>query len=238
MELSIVLSQLVQALDITIVARTMPRPVGTWSIARPAASSCGDVQIWRRRRSIQPMAQPLRHWSSAGGTEGRWWRFRCRVSTERCRGGRGTQRTSMPDLVSPGRSGRRTALQLHTGGAVVGPSTEVWLDFTVRPDGTALAVALVPFVVPPGGISIVIHAMARMPNGMAGARLACLPLQLLNIASDACRGGRRAGFRCERGQHWVDESGQALIQSAAAEPVDLDTHDHRGTRRWPLPIIP
>ena len=65
-----------------------------------------------------------------------------------------------------------------TGGAVVGPSTEVWLDFTVRPDGTALAVALVPFVVPPGARSIVIHAMARMPNGMAGARLACLPLQL------------------------------------------------------------
>lgn len=75
------------------------------------------------------------------------------------------------------RSGRRTDYN-STGGAVVGPSTEVWLDFTVRPDGTALAVALVPFVVPPGARSIVIHAMARMPNGMAGARLACLPLQL------------------------------------------------------------
>lgn len=65
-----------------------------------------------------------------------------------------------------------------TGGAVVGPSTEVWLDFTVRPNGTALAVALVPFVVPAGARSIVIHAMATMPNGTAGARLACLPLQL------------------------------------------------------------
>ena len=66
-----------------------------------------------------------------------------------------------------------------TGGTVVDPSTEVWLDFTVRSSGSALAVALVPFVVPAGGArSIVIHAMPTMPNGSAGARLACLPLEL------------------------------------------------------------
>lgn len=66
-----------------------------------------------------------------------------------------------------------------TGGAVVDRSTEVWLDFTVRSSGTALAVARVPFVVPAGAArSIVIHAMPTMPNGSAGARLACLPLEL------------------------------------------------------------
>jgi Cu/Zn superoxide dismutase len=66
-----------------------------------------------------------------------------------------------------------------TGGTVIDPSTEVWLDFTVRSSGSALAVALVPFVVPAGGArSIVIHAMSTMPNGTAGARLACLPLEL------------------------------------------------------------
>lgn len=177
MELSIVLSQLVQALDITIVARTMPRPVGTWSIARPAASSCGDdvrfgavdgrSNRWLNRCGTgrQP-AEPR----VAGGVSGAGYRP----------SGRGDE---VPAHVHAGPcvAGDGAAAGPHynsTGGAVVGPSTEVWLDFTVRPDGTALAVALVPFVVPPGARSIVIHAMARMPNGMAGARLACLPLQL------------------------------------------------------------
>lgn len=154
-------------------------PTGRHLVNRPSGGVVvrGRCQIWRRRRSIQPMAQPLRHWSSAGGTEGRWWRFRCGVSTERSRGrGTGAHVHAGPCVAGDG-----AAAGPHynsTGGAVVGPSTEVWLDFTVRPDGTALAVALVPFVVPPGARSIVIHAMARMPNGMAGARLACLPLQL------------------------------------------------------------
>lgn len=65
-----------------------------------------------------------------------------------------------------------------TGGATVDPSTEVWLDFEVRRSGSAVAVAQVPFVIPAGGArSIVIHAMPTMPNGTAGARLACLPLE-------------------------------------------------------------
>lgn len=65
-----------------------------------------------------------------------------------------------------------------TAGTTIDPSTEVWLDFTVRRNGTAVAVAIVPFVIPSGGArSIVIHAMATMPNGTAGARLACLPLE-------------------------------------------------------------
>ena len=65
-----------------------------------------------------------------------------------------------------------------TGGTTIDPSTEVWLDFTVRSNGTAVAVSAVPFVIPSGGAqSIVIHALATMPNGTAGARLACLPLE-------------------------------------------------------------
>lgn len=60
---------------------------------------------------------------------------------------------------------------------VIDPTTEVWLDFTVRASGTGLAVARVPFVVPSGGAgSIVIHAMSTSPTGTAGARLACLPM--------------------------------------------------------------
>ncbi len=65
-----------------------------------------------------------------------------------------------------------------TGGTTVDPTTEVWLDVTVRANGTARSSATVPFVIPHGGAkSIVIHAMPTMPNGSAGARLACLPME-------------------------------------------------------------
>lgn len=59
---------------------------------------------------------------------------------------------------------------------VVDATTEVWLDFTVRPNGSARSVAVVPFVPTSGTRSIVIHAMPTDPAGAAGARLACLPV--------------------------------------------------------------
>jgi Cu/Zn superoxide dismutase len=59
---------------------------------------------------------------------------------------------------------------------VVSDDTEVWLDFTVRPGGTASSVALVPFAPAPGDRSIVVHAEATEHNGTAGPRLACLPV--------------------------------------------------------------
>lgn len=65
-----------------------------------------------------------------------------------------------------------------TGGAVVDNTTEVWLDFAIRPSGSAVSVALVPFVIESGARSIVVHEMPTMPSGAAGTRLACLPLDL------------------------------------------------------------
>ena len=59
---------------------------------------------------------------------------------------------------------------------VVSDDTEVWLDFTVRPGGTATAVALVPFTPTPGNRSVVVHAEETTENGTAGSRLACLPV--------------------------------------------------------------
>ncbi len=56
--------------------------------------------------------------------------------------------------------------------------TEVWLDFTVLPDGRGSATAKVPFVPEAGVRSIVIHAEPTQPNGSAGARLVCLPLKI------------------------------------------------------------
>ena len=59
---------------------------------------------------------------------------------------------------------------------VVSNQTEVWLDVTVRPGGTAVAVARVPFVPSPAKRSVVLHEEATDDHGTAGARLACLPV--------------------------------------------------------------
>ena len=57
----------------------------------------------------------------------------------------------------------------------VSPRTEIWLDFTVTGGGTATAVSLVPFAVPPGAArSIVVHELPTDPAGTAGPRLACI----------------------------------------------------------------
>ncbi len=66
----------------------------------------------------------------------------------------------------------------YNAGGDVSPETEVWLDFTVRRSGSARAKATVPFEIPAGGASsIVIHENPTAPDGAAGARLACLPLE-------------------------------------------------------------
>lgn len=58
---------------------------------------------------------------------------------------------------------------------VVNNQTEVWLDFTVRSDGTARSSTSVPFRPRPGRHSVVIHEKGTDHTGAAGARLACLP---------------------------------------------------------------
>jgi Cu-Zn family superoxide dismutase len=68
----------------------------------------------------------------------------------------------------------------HSGTTPVRVSdhTEVWLDFTVNPNGSAQSVTVVPFGVISGARSIVIHANPTDPaTGGAGTRLACLPVQ-------------------------------------------------------------
>lgn len=70
------------------------------------------------------------------------------------------------------------ALGHYNHGGGVSAETEVWLDFTVTGGGTGHATAVVPFAIPAGGAqSIVIHALPTAPNGAAGARLACIPLE-------------------------------------------------------------
>jgi Cu/Zn superoxide dismutase len=58
----------------------------------------------------------------------------------------------------------------------ISEETEMWLDLTVD-DGRATATASVPFVPVPGTRSVVVHAEATDHHtGLAGARLACLPV--------------------------------------------------------------
>lgn len=64
----------------------------------------------------------------------------------------------------------------------IDPKHEVWLDFTVKTGGFGFAKTKVPFVIPDGAAhSVVIHALPTAvgptpPAGVAGPRLACLPV--------------------------------------------------------------
>ena len=68
----------------------------------------------------------------------------------------------------------------NTGrGDVPSPGNEVWLDFTVLPNGVGVSQTIVPFEIAPGTAqSVVVHERATQPGtGLAGGRVACLPVQ-------------------------------------------------------------
>jgi Cu/Zn superoxide dismutase len=66
----------------------------------------------------------------------------------------------------------------YNAGGGISDETEVWLDFTVQPNGTGSATATVPFTIGDGAAgAVVIHAMhTDHGTGAAGARWACLPV--------------------------------------------------------------
>ena len=55
--------------------------------------------------------------------------------------------------------------------------TEIWLDITVNDGGNAQSMARVDWAPTAGSRSVVIHAQPTAPDGNAGARLACLPVE-------------------------------------------------------------
>ncbi len=99
--------------------------------------------------------------------------------------------------IDPAAAGHSYGAHLHAGPCVAGNAaaagphynvsmttppvasdqTEVWLDFTATTDGTGAADTSVPFLPTPGTRSVVIHAEATAPNGTAGPRLVCLPVE-------------------------------------------------------------
>jgi hypothetical protein len=93
-------------------------------------------------------------------------------------------------------AGRTLGAHVHVGPCVAGagaaalghynslaggisPDTEVWLDFTITGGGTGHAQAVVPFEIAAGTArSIVIHRdPTAAGTGVAGPRLACIPLE-------------------------------------------------------------
>lgn len=71
---------------------------------------------------------------------------------------------------------------------VINDKTEVWLDFEVDPFGNARSTARVPFVPTAGERSITLHASPTLHHatetaaaGTAGAKLACLPLEIRTL---------------------------------------------------------
>jgi Cu/Zn superoxide dismutase len=61
---------------------------------------------------------------------------------------------------------------------VVSSKTEVWLDFTVDASGAGDSSSAVHFPLTPGTRSVVVHAAPTDPaTGLAGPRLACLPVE-------------------------------------------------------------
>lgn len=69
------------------------------------------------------------------------------------------------------------ALGHYNTGGPASPTSEVWLDFTIRPGGVGVSQASVPFTVVSATRSVVIHELATSPTGGAGGRMACLPVQ-------------------------------------------------------------
>ncbi len=109
----------------------------------------------------------------------------------------GTQTTLIVHGVDPAVSGRTFGAHLHNGPCIendgaaalghynhsgtspltVSDRTEIWLDVTIDDEGNARSTSHVDWALQAGAHSVVIHANPTAPDGTAGARLACLPVE-------------------------------------------------------------
>ncbi len=95
---------------------------------------------------------------------------------------------------------------------VVNDRTEVWLDVTIGADGTAVAVATVPFVPTPGNRAVVVHAAGTDDHGTAGARLGLPAGELVMTAV------RYAASGLVLGVAWA-VAGRVWMRLIATEPA-------------------
>ena len=149
--------------------------------AGPAAAASTFVQAGGALRDLQPGTA-----NATDGATATFWAVQA--------GGESTHVLVVRGL-SPASAGTTFGAHVHIGPCVAGDGmaagghynsdggfatteNEVWLDFTVRTGGYAVARADVPFTIEPGDAqSVVIHALPTAPGGAAGARQACLPVQ-------------------------------------------------------------
>ena len=82
-----------------------------------------------------------------------------------------------PCVAGNGAAARGHYNHSTTTPATVNDQTEIWLDITVNDGGNAQSMARVDWAPTAGSRSVVIHAQPTAPDGNAGARLACLPVE-------------------------------------------------------------
>lgn len=109
----------------------------------------------------------------------------------------GTRAVLIVHGVDPAVAGRTFGAHLHVGPCVAGNGaaalghynhsgtvpatvddrTEIWLDVTINAEGNGRSVSRVDWAPLAGARSVVVHANPTAPDGTAGARLACLPVE-------------------------------------------------------------
>jgi hypothetical protein len=110
---------------------------------------------------------------------------------------KGTRAALIVHGVDPAVAGTTFGAHLHVGPCVAGNGaaalghynhsgttpltvndrTEIWLDVTIDSEGDGRSVATVDWAPLAGARSVVIHANPTAPDGTAGPRLACLPVE-------------------------------------------------------------
>ena len=151
----------------------------------PAAAASTFVQAGGALRDLQPATE-----NATDGATARLWVVQA--------GGESTYVLIVQGL-DPAAVGTTYGAHVHVGPCVAGngaaagphynsdggvptPENEVWLDFTVRSGGFAVARTSVPFTIEPGDAqSVVIHLEPTQEGGptpgAAGGRQACLPVE-------------------------------------------------------------
>jgi Cu/Zn superoxide dismutase len=109
----------------------------------------------------------------------------------------GTKAVLIVHGVDPSAAGRTFGAHLHVGPCVAGngaaalghynhsgttpltvnDQTEIWLDVRIDSEGNGRSVSTVDWAPLAGAHSVVIHANPTAPDGTAGPRLACLPVE-------------------------------------------------------------
>ena len=164
--------------------------VGLSASVAVAATAVAGAAVLRFADELQDyntaVGRTVRPRDGAAAARGPAVRHDGRPARARDRPGRGRPDVRRPlaqRSVRHGRTDRSLGhynADVHAGHVpvVVSTQTEVWLDFTVDATGAGDSSTAVRFPVDAGASSVVVHAAPTDPaTGLAGPRLACLPVE-------------------------------------------------------------